>query len=363
MAYLLQANDDSILNAHFDLDGNTIVLHSRSGGTGAGGRNPDYPRALRLLLERLSAASLPITKAWVDSSRVQSMPMSDRVILDEKDAGTSVAELAGRMASRMQAVGRKQDVKSNHGNHTKRIRLQLPGGIPASKILSVLRAVPSKKDFRSEERLPTSELAKVTPEHVWRAVQRLREGDVEHGFGKSTDYDVLLEGGTRLPPKAVFGVAATEALGYPVQPRHFTAGVDSPCFNILRTAGFRIVPKGADATVDPEPERTDVEWSEGGPKLRQHLRRERASGLREAKKAEFRRTHGGRLLCERCGEDPVERYKTEDAEACIEVHHSKVLVSEMQDGHKTQLQDVQCLCANCHRLAHREIRKAAASGA
>jgi 5-methylcytosine-specific restriction protein A len=33
-----------------------------------------------------------------------------------------------------------------------------------------------------------------------------------------------------------------------------------------------------------------------------------------------------------------------------------VQVSEMQRGHKTQLEHLQCLCANCHRLVHREMR-------
>jgi hypothetical protein len=42
-------------------------------------------------------------------------------------------------------------------------------------------------------------------------------------------------------------------------------------------------------------------------------------------------------------------------EACIEIHHAKVQVSEMQSGHITSLEDLQCLCANCHRFIHRQL--------
>jgi 5-methylcytosine-specific restriction protein A len=289
---------------------------------------------------------------------VQAIPIADRVILDAKDAGASSAEQVSRMASRMQAVGRGAISKSDHGNSTKRIRLQLAADILSEGILATIKSIPARKDFRSEERLPVSELEKVTPEHLFVAVQRLLEGHTDHGFGDSTDYDVLFEDGSRLAPKAVFGLAASEALGYPVGPRNFAAGLDSPCFRILGDAGYQVVAKGEATAIQPGLDRTDLEWSEGTPKLRKHLHRERSASLREAKKAEFRRKHDGRLFCERCGEDPVETYKTEDAEACIEVHHERVQVSEMQDGHRTRLEDLQCLCANCHRLAHRQIRQA-----
>src|SRR5262245_10821363 len=56
-------------------------------------------------------------------------------------------------------------------------------------------------------RLPASELRKVTPGYVFNAIRRLLAGFTAHRFGKSTDYDVLLEDGTRLAPKAVFGLA------------------------------------------------------------------------------------------------------------------------------------------------------------
>jgi hypothetical protein len=363
LAYQVLAEDGTPLEAHFDVDGDTIVFHSRGGTKGRNARNVDYARGLRLLFQRLIEAGHPVQKAWVDSSRVQAMPISDRLILDANDAEATPSEQVSRMASRMQAIGRDIASKSGHGNSTKRIRLQLAADILSAGILPAIRSALINRDFRSEERLPVSELEKVTPEHLLIAVQRLLAGYTDHGFGESTDYDVLLEDGSRLPPKAVFGLAASEALGYRVMPRHFVGGLDSPCFRILERAGYQIVPKGKRIAVQPEPDRPDPEWLEGTPKLRQHFRRERVPSLREAKKAEFRRRHDGRLFCERCGDNPVEKYKTVDAEACIEVHHARVQVSKMEEGHRTRLEDLQCLCANCHRLAHREIRHADADGA
>lgn len=89
-----------------------------------------------------------------------------------------------------------------------------------------------------------------------------------------------------------------------------------------------------------------------------HLRAERKSGLSKAKREQFKRQNKGRLFCERCGFEPVKEYDTELAESCIEVHHAKVAIADMTPDHKTQLEDLQCLCANCHRLVHREIREA-----
>lgn len=102
---------------------------------------------------------------------------------------------------------------------------------------------------------------------------------------------------------------------------------------------------------------TDVEWQEGTLRLRSHLVKERASGLASAKKRAFIDQHG-RLFCERCGTDPVQAYGTSAAESCIEVHHASTAVAEMGPGHRTTLGELQCLCANCHRLTHREIRDA-----
>lgn len=101
---------------------------------------------------------------------------------------------------------------------------------------------------------------------------------------------------------------------------------------------------------------TDEErrWIEGNIKVAKHLRRERHPGLADAKKKQFGELNG-RLFCERCSIDPVADYGTDAAVACIEVHHAKTTVADMDEGHETSLEDLQCLCANCHRLVHREM--------
>lgn len=146
------------------------------------------------------------------------------------------------------------------------------------------------------------------------------------------------------------------ALGFEVLPKHFTAGEDSICFWTLRNSGFTIVKKeDAPPPRPPSLSHEDQEWTEGSPKLVTHLVRERATGLAQAKKSWFKREHG-KLYCERCGLDPVAHFKTNYAEACIEIHHHEVHVSDMQEEHRTKLESVQCLCANCHRLVHKFLR-------
>lgn len=222
-------------------------------------------------------------------------------------------------------------------------------------------SAPSESDTgHKPERLPVEVLERVSPEHVWQAVQMLLEGYADHQFAASTDYDLIADNGARLPPKAVFGVAAKLALGFEVLPRHFTAGVTSASFRILTKAGYPIVPKGeAPRAAPPSLSEEDVEWTEGKTRLLAHLVKERARGLAPAKRSRFKREHG-KLYCERCGLDPVDRYGTVHAEACIEVHHHDVQVQDMQADHRTTLESLQCLCANCHRLIHKLLREGVA---
>lgn len=105
---------------------------------------------------------------------------------------------------------------------------------------------------------------------------------------------------------------------------------------------------------------SDLRWAEGEVRLVSHLIRERASGLSEAKKAAFVQEHG-KLFCENCSMDPVETYGDALAKACIEVHHSALAVSEMTTDHVTILEDLQCLCANCHRLVHAKLKLGSAN--
>jgi hypothetical protein len=211
-------------------------------------------------------------------------------------------------------------------------------------------------DNGSTRRLPAETLGSVTAEHIWNAIKKLGEPGFNHGYGPSTDFDLVTEDGERFPPKAVFGLAATEALGFDVLPKHFLGGRGTACFRILENAGYTIVPKDEDIhPIELPVSQDDRLWTEGEPRLVAHLRRERASGLAQAKRNWFVRTHG-RLFCERCGLDPVVTYSGVHRNACIEVHHNVVSVADMIKGHDTKLDDLQCLCANCHRVVHRLLK-------
>jgi len=209
------------------------------------------------------------------------------------------------------------------------------------------------------QRLPASELNKVRPEDIFAAVEMLLEGFKDHPFAPSTDYDFLTDGGHRLPPKAVFGIAATRALRIGVGPYHFTAGVGSACFRILEDAGYRIVPKNEQPHEAAFPDLEDDSWAEGNTTLVTHKKRERSPAAARAKKSEFKAIHG-KLFCEKCGFVPTEHYNTAYAESCIEIHHRDVQVQDIQPKHRTKLDMLQCLCANCHRLEHRLLREAIA---
>lgn len=107
-------------------------------------------------------------------------------------------------------------------------------------------------------------------------------------------------------------------------------------------------------TSSPEPDATDPEFREGSLRLKKHLQRERHWGLAKKKKVAYIAAHG-KLECERCRMDPAALFGFPIGHAVIEVHHAEVAVGEMTDGHRTKLSDLQCLCANCHRLVHAEM--------
>lgn len=100
---------------------------------------------------------------------------------------------------------------------------------------------------------------------------------------------------------------------------------------------------------------SELGWSEGRVQLVSHLERERAPGLSKLKKAAFVGKHGV-LFCENCNLDPIEKYGEALADACIEVHHKTLAISDMGNNHITRLEDLQCLCANCHRLIHAKLK-------
>lgn len=91
------------------------------------------------------------------------------------------------------------------------------------------------------------------------------------------------------------------------------------------------------------------EAPEGKLLTRTHRFREREPKLvAECKKRALKLK--GRLVCEACGFDFGKRYG-EDAAHIIDCHHTKPVHTLTEDG-KTHVNDLELLCANCHRMVH-----------
>jgi putative restriction endonuclease len=89
-----------------------------------------------------------------------------------------------------------------------------------------------------------------------------------------------------------------------------------------------------------------MEAEEGRATLRIHLRRERSRKLIEAFKATLDDPR-----CEACGLSFAETYG-ELGDGYIEAHHT-IPVGELDEHGKTKLTDLAALCANCHRIIHK----------
>ncbi|WP_145986242.1 HNH endonuclease [Sphingobium sp. YG1] len=359
-----------------------IVLHSRSGRPRSGhlgsrGRNPDYVAAFDAIFDRLDIPHAAIERVLLDSAPARAFPEDERLLATASDfAADTTAVVRTRMRAKMRAFGRSDDMPANEGNQNKKVRIET--SLTDEEIVQRLRAVPVTAltptpsfsgigTSSSVERLPVSELSKVGPTHIRTALERLDAGDPASNFDPSRDYDVKTGDGHAYSPKKVFGLALEEALGIEARPGHFSVGWGTPCFDILEKAGMWIVPKSTSAArPKPSPSEladaseslvlTDEErtWIEGNPKIAAHLKKERQPSLAAEKRARFILDHG-RLFCEHCQLDPVEKYGTEAGVACIEIHHHRTHVADMQAGHKTSLDDLKCLCANCHRVLHRSL--------
>jgi len=105
MPYQLLDDRGQALDALFDVDQQALIFHSRGGTKGKDARNSDYTAALRLLVTRLQAAKRPMLGVWVDSSRVQALPLEERKILDRIEADLAPEAVVSLMSKRMMRVG------------------------------------------------------------------------------------------------------------------------------------------------------------------------------------------------------------------------------------------------------------------
>ncbi|MER7492619.1 HNH endonuclease [Streptomyces pharetrae] len=102
----------------------------------------------------------------------------------------------------------------------------------------------------------------------------------------------------------------------------------------------------------PEPDEVDETGAtaiEGRLLVRRALARERDPKLRALKIQQVRR-QGCPLRCEVCAFDFARTYG-DLGEGYIEVHHVTPL--HVSGAKETKLDDLACLCANCHRMCHR----------
>lgn len=92
------------------------------------------------------------------------------------------------------------------------------------------------------------------------------------------------------------------------------------------------------------------EAAEGRLLTRMHIARERNRQLVESKRKQAM-SRQGKVACEACDFDFAIHYG-ERGKGFIECHHTKP-VATLAEGHKTHIDDLALVCANCHRMIHR----------
>lgn len=86
----------------------------------------------------------------------------------------------------------------------------------------------------------------------------------------------------------------------------------------------------------------ELEFEEGENIKKIINSRKRNQNARKLKLQQIIKQHG-KVFCEVCNEDDI---------VTLDVHHDKVQVTNMKEGHKTKLSDLRVLCSNCHRKVH-----------
>jgi 5-methylcytosine-specific restriction enzyme A len=109
-------------------------------------------------------------------------------------------------------------------------------------------------------------------------------------------------------------------------------------------------PEGDVAWHEPDGDEDLREAPEGRLLTRRHLARERNRKLVESKRQQVMKKYK-KLACEVCHFDFAIRYG-DRGKGFIECHHTKPLAT-LAAGHKTHIDDLAVVCANCHRMIHR----------
>ena len=90
-----------------------------------------------MLLGRISRSELTLIGVWVDSSRVQHLPLEERQIFyPEDDRGASLEDLVKRFSDRMPLIGQDPGVRG--GNSTRRLRFAFAGNPSDKRIARIV---------------------------------------------------------------------------------------------------------------------------------------------------------------------------------------------------------------------------------
>lgn len=156
------------------------------------------------------------------------------------------------------------------------------------------------------------------------------------------------------PPKNVESIVRARLQESCLAAKSFRAGAPPDLFisvhgvdarkGVWRLKSDVLSPDDRDGTLDAT--EAEFETEEGRATLRVHMRRERSRKLIQEFKASLES-----FACEACGDDMEAVYGPLGA-GYIEAHH-RVPVALIEEGSKTRLSDLAALCANCHRIVHR----------
>ena len=94
-----------------------------------------------------------------------------------------------------------------------------------------------------------------------------------------------------------------------------------------------------------------TKYNEGGKTYIHGYYYERAPKLREAVINKFKSENDGKLFCSICHFDFSNIYG-EYGEGFIEVHHINPLSEDVRETHQTTVNELICVCSNCHRMLH-----------
>lgn len=184
----------------------------------------------------------------------------------------------------------------------------------------------------------------ITHDEILSAAKAYDDKSIPHEFSHSTTYDVIING-HRYPPKAIIGIASSYHLGSPLTPHHFSGGLQTKCFRVLRENGFQIVLKNENI-VYPDEVPTDSKRTEG-----KVIEVTINYYERDPKARDLCIEHYG-LNCQVCSFNFEEQFDDIGA-GFIHVHHTKPL-SEIKEEYKVDaVNDLIPVCPNCHAMLHK----------